>query len=68
MPFAPSSVLVPSSKAGSPVRSVLAPFVAMPFARFVASNSLKSTPKVRWPTSRPGERAHRATQDVDAGD
>ena len=32
MPFAPSSILVPSSTARSPVRSVLAPLVAMPGA------------------------------------
>ena len=39
MPFAPSSILVPSSKARSLVRSVLSLLVAMPGAPFVASCS-----------------------------
>ena len=34
--FEPCKRIVTSSKARSPVRSVLAPFVAMPFAAFVA--------------------------------
>ena len=32
-------LVVPSSKARSPIRSVLAPFIAMPFVPFVASST-----------------------------
>ena len=53
MPFVPSSVLVPSSKARSPVRSVLAPFVANAEIVSLAALALKG-PGRTWVPGRCG--------------